>query len=296
MPDTAHTPPAVASTNLASAESDVAPLPIAVAIVCRDNEETIGRTLASVRSLTQEIVAVDSGSRDSTIDLLREHGVRVLEREWMGHVKTKQVALDACSVPWALCLDSDESVEPALAQSIRAAFASEIAADVAGFSVNRKVFWRGRFLNHAWQPEWRLRLVRRAAVRWGGFDPHDAMEVIAGQPAQKIVRLAGDLRHDSIRTMPDFLANQAKHARIAARSLAAKGKRGSAAALVLSPVGAWVKQVVFRQAWRDGWRGWCAASATASATLMKHAALLELTRIDAMVDKNSENEKKDDAA
>ncbi len=253
-------------------------LPLSVAIVCCDNARTIGRTLRSAAPLAREIVAVDSGSTDGTIELLEEAGARVIRSKWLGHVRTKQLALEACSEPWILCLDSDESLEPDLQRSIAQALAQQPPAGLAGYRLNRVVWWRGRFLRHAWQPEWRLRLVRRGACAWGGFDPHDQLLVKPGQPAQRVANLAGTLRHDSIGSMPAFFTSQARHAQTAARSLAARGAKGSIASLVFSPTFAWIKQMALRQAWRDGWRGWCAASATAAAALMKHAALLEMTR------------------
>lgn len=253
-------------------------LPLSVAIVCMNNESTIGRTLESVRGLASEIVAVDSGSTDGTIELLNAAGARVIHQQWLGHIKQKQMAFDACEQPWVLHMDSDESLEPALQASVRAAMEKNDPS-IAGFEVNRKVWWKGAFLNHAWQPEWRLRLVRAETARWGGYDPHDALEIIDEDRAtRRVERLSGDMRHDSFVSMRDHLAAQVKHSEVAAESYLEMGRRGSVWKLISSPVGAWLKQMTLKQAWRDGWRGWSAASATAAAALMKHLILLERSR------------------
>lgn len=244
--------------------------------MCKNSEATIGRTLESVVGLATEIVAVDSGSTDGTIGLLERHGARVIRSPWLGYVKTKQLALDACAGDWVLCLDSDESVEPDLRESIRAAMAR---AGSDGYEVNRKVYYRGRPLNYAWQPEHRLRLVRRGRAAWAGLDPHDRLE-LTSKPSQRTALLAGTLRHDSISTFSEFLAKQAVHARTMAESLKREGRRGSRLALVGSPIGAFLKQMVLKRAFMDGVPGWLAAASTAAATMMKHAALLELTRVD----------------
>ncbi|MEO1534071.1 MAG: glycosyltransferase family 2 protein [Planctomycetota bacterium] len=248
---------------------------LSVAIVCKNNADTIGRTLDTVRHLADgmEIVAVDSGSTDDTIPMLREGGARVIESDWLGFVKTKNKALAKCTGEWVLALDSDESVLPELAEAIQHAIAEP--GDRAGFLVNRKVFYRGEPLNFAWQPEWRLRLVRRERFHWIGLDPHDHLAPIDG--TEQIARLAGDLRHDSIEDgFGLFLEKQARHARTMAASMHAEGRTGSVWKLVTSPVGAFVKQAIVKQAWRDGRAGWMAAASTAAGTLMKHAALLEL--------------------
>lgn len=251
------------------------PLPLSVAIVCKNNASTIGRTLDSIKSLAAEIVAVDSGSTDDTIPMLERAGARVIPSVWLGHVKTKQLALEACAQPWILCLDSDESVEPELARQITRVLAPDATGEtssVGGYELNRKIFYAGKFLNHTYQPEWRLRLVRKDAAAWGGLDPHDKLSLInTGQ----VQRLRGDLRHDSWTTIADHLSKQVGHARVSAESLLREGRRTSGPRLVVSTVGALFKQVVLRSAWRDGWRGWAAAGSAAAGTLMKHVILLE---------------------
>jgi glycosyltransferase involved in cell wall biosynthesis len=249
-----------------------------VAIICKNSEATIGRTLDSVRGLAAEIVAVDSGSTDGTIPLLERHGARVIKSAWLGYGKTKQVALEACTQEWVLALDSDESVEPLLAASIRANLSGG-AAQHDAFELNRKVFYDGRFLDHAWQPEWRLRMVRRTKGRWTPVDPHESLELIDRPSASaRTGRLGGDLRHDSFVTFAEQLRKQVGYAELAAKAEVAKGRSGSYWKLLTSPGGAFLKQLVLKQAFRDGWPGWLAAAATAQQALMKHAMTIELAR------------------
>lgn len=252
-------------------------MPLSVAIVCKNNEQTIGRTLDSVKGLASEIVAVDSGSTDQTVPMLEAAGARIVRSEWLGHIRTKQKALELCAQPWALSIDSDESVEPELAASIRKVL-TENDPGVAACRVNRKVWYLGRFLNHAWQPERRTRLVRRelvpGSVRWGGVDPHDKLMV--GEGAGRVVDLEGTLRHDTIADFASFLDAQVRLSRVSAQSLREAGRSSSLWKLVTSPPGAFAKQMVLKSAWRDGWRGWCAAGSTAAATLMKQIILLDL--------------------
>ncbi len=254
-------------------------LPLSVVTICRDNEATIGAVLESVRPIAGEIIAVDSGSTDRTIEICESFGVTVLRRRWAGYIGTKQIALKSARLDWVLHLDSDEPVMPELAASIRELIGVDDPA-VAGARVRRVVWYRGRPLEHAWQPEWRTRLVRRSlvergAARWGGLDPHDVLEI--DPAAGRVVDLGGVLRHDSFETFADHLAKQAGHARTSAGSLHAAGVRTNAWKLAMHPVGAFVKQIVVKQAWRDGVPGWLAAGTSAAGTLMKHMILMELT-------------------
>lgn len=269
---------------------------LSIVIICKNSEATIGRTLASIAGLATEIVALDSGSTDTTIAQLEREGARVERIEWQGHIATKQLALEAARCDWILSIDSDESIEPDLAEAIRDLLARDDPA-IAAARVNRKTWYAGRSLNFTWQPEWRLRLVRRADVlaglaAWGGVNPHDKLAVTylasrqpsdparAGRPA-KIVDLSGTLRHDSFTDMRHHLANNLRHAEVSAKSLAALGETGSYWKLATSPAGAFLKQIVLKGAWRDGWRGWAAAGSTAVNTMMKHILLIERTRLGA---------------
>lgn len=249
---------------------------LSVSIVCKNNEQTIGRTLDSVRGLADEIVAVDSGSTDGTLALLEAHGAKVFREPWRGYIETKRRALEHCTCDWVLSLDSDESLEPALQAAVRQAMETDTPA-IGAYEINRKVFYAGRFLESVWQPEWRLRLVRRAWADWGGHEPHDKMKLKQGCGG-RVARLRGDLRHDSFETIAEHLATQARHADAGARALAEMGQTTSAFRLLTSPPWAFVRQIVLKRGFMDGWRGWTAAASAAAGTLMKHAILLERTR------------------
>jgi glycosyltransferase involved in cell wall biosynthesis len=249
------------------------PQPLSVAIICKDNADTIGRTLESVRGLGHEIVAVDSGSTDGTLAILREHGARIIEIEWLGYVETVRYAYEQCQQPWILPLDSDESLEPELRASIEA-LDLERGGGPTGYRVNRKVFYKGRFFEHTWQPEWRLRLVRKHRYHWHGINPHYDLRPL--EPGEVIEDLRGDLRHDSFASFADLMRKHVGHAELMAKGLHERGKRARAWKLATSPAQAFVRQAIFRRGYKDGTRGWAAAGAMAAYTLMKYVCMLEL--------------------
>lgn len=249
------------------------PLPISVAIICKNNAHTLGRTLESVRGLAREIVAVDSGSTDGTLQLLRDHGARIVETDWSGYVKTKQLALELCTQPWALSLDSDESLTPTLREAIERLDLS-LEDGPTGYRVNRKVFYAGRYFEHTWQPEWRLRLARADRYHWQGLDPHDELKPV--DPSELVADLPGDLRHDSFTSFAELMRKHVGHAELMAQSLHQAGYTVSPPRLVISPIMSFVRQAMFRGGYKDGTRGWAAAGAMAAYTLMKYVCLLEL--------------------
>ncbi len=253
---------------------------LSVMIPCRNNEGTMRRVLDSVRPLADQLVVVDSGSTDATMDLVnscRQWGtceVLLIETHWRGFVKTKQLALDACACDYALWLDSDEPVSHQLAQSIKAAMAQGLDAA----TVNRVVEYKGKLLKHCWQPEHRLRLVRTLLVqsnkaRFAGIDPHDYLEL---DPPRTAPLIEGPLIHQSFETFAQHIDNARRLSRVSAQSMHDMGKRTSPLRLMTSPPGAFLKQLILKGAWRDGPAGWLCASTSAAAALMKHMMLYEL--------------------
>jgi glycosyltransferase involved in cell wall biosynthesis len=245
------------------------PLPLSVAVLTRNEQHNLPRCLESVRGLAAELVVVDSGSTDRTAEIARAAGARFFVEPWPGIVAQRNHALARCTQPWVLCLDADEALSPELAQAIRGLFAAGEPAG-AGFWINRRTWFLGQWIRHAWQPEWRLRLVRRAGARCAGRDPHDHLEA-----AGATQRLTGDLLHYSFRDLRDFLEKNLRYARVGAESLAADGQVCRWRHLVLWPLAAFLKPLVLKQGWRDGWRGWIIAAAAMFNVLAKYAFLLE---------------------
>ena len=247
-------------------------LDLSVAIVACDAERTIERTLQSVRGLALRVIVVDSGSRDRTRQMCEERGAEVIEHEWEGYVGQKQFALELCDTAWVLNLDSDEALDPELADAVRQALA-EGDAQVAGYEMNRRVWFGDLELRPTWQPEWRTRLVRRARARFAGRDPHDRLQVDGA-----VRRLPGCIRHDSFATVTEFVRKQIAHGLRAGESYHEMNRKGSAFKLAVSPPAAVLKQLVLRMAWRDGWAGWVCSFGAGIQAAAKHMRLLELSR------------------
>ena len=252
-----------------AAQSNPNPLPLSVAIITLNEEANLPRCLASVRDLAAEIVIIDSGSTDQTGAIARQAGAVFEFNPWPGHIAQKNFALRRCTQPWVLSVDADEALSPELAKAIRQLFATG-SPSAAGYFVNRRSWYLGRWIWHAWYPEWRLRLVRKDQAEWRGLDPHDKLEVVGTTR-----RLTGDLFHYSFRDLRDHLQSSIRHAQTMAQSYARAGRRFHWYDLVLRPWFEFFKRLVLKQAWRDGWRGWIIAFGSMLHTFAKYTFLLE---------------------
>ncbi len=247
-------------------------LPLSVSIITCNEEANLNRCLESVRNLAREIVILDSGSTDRTQAIAAGFEAVFEHSPWPGFTIQKQKSLDRCTQPWVLCLDADEALSPELADSIRQTLA-QADPDTAGYWLNRRTWYLGAWIWHAWYPEWRLRLVRRGTAAWTGRDPHPAMSVTG-----RTRRLPGDLLHYSFRDLEDHLRRTVKYARDSAAAYAAAGRRFHWHQLLLPPCVAFLKHLILKQGFRDGWRGWLISIIRGIDVFAKYAFLLERER------------------
>ena len=244
-------------------------LPLALAVIALNEEENLARCLESSRALVSEIVLVDSGSTDRTTEIAERFGARVYYNPWPGHVAQKNVALSYCSQPWVISLDADEALSEDLRRSVRRLF-EDGEPDREGYWMNRKTYYLDAWIDHAWYPEWRLRLARKDRAEWAGTNPHDKLEVKGGTG-----KLEGDILHYSYADLQDHLKRTIDYGRISALAMIEQGRRFRWYKLLFSPWGRFAKSIVFKQAWRDGWRGWIIAFSSLLTCFAKYAFLYE---------------------
>ena len=245
-------------------------LPLSVAIITHNEEERIGRTLEAVKDIASEIVVVDSHSTDRTRDIAKSYGAKVYEEDWKGYSGQKNSALEKCSQEWVLFLDADEVVSEELKRSI-AEELTEPSADA--YMMNRKTYYMGKLLNHVWQPEWRLRLVRRnVSPLWVG-EIHEDLQV----STQKVGRLRGDLYHYSYRSFTDHMEKLIKFSSASAKVMHQQGKKSGFSKILLRPVFAFLRSYVIKKGFLDGYPGLIAATTSFVYTFCKYAFLYEMS-------------------
>lgn len=254
---------------------DVATVPagprITCTVVCQDEAAQIARCLASV-AWCDEIVVVDGGSRDATVEIARTHAARVLHNPWPGYRAQKQFALEWASGEWVLNLDADERVSDELAHEIRRALAT-VPGDVDGFAIPRLVSYLGRWwYRGGWYPRPVTRLVRRSRTRWGGTDPHDRAEVEG-----RVLRLRAPIFHYTYDDVTDHLRTVAKLTSVAARQVPS-GRRVGVGRLVLEPAWRFLRAYVVKQGFREGLPGFFVAATDAFYVFLRWARVWDRDR------------------
>jgi glycosyltransferase involved in cell wall biosynthesis len=241
-------------------------------IIAMNEEDRIGDCLRSI-DFCDEIVVVDSHSKDSTRTVAAEAGARVIERDWPGHVAQKEFTIRAASHDWVLCLDADERLSPELRREILALRDAGFP-EHAGWRFPRRSRWLGHWMRRgAWTPDRQLRLFDRRRGHWGGNNPHDKV-VLEGS----VGALSSVLEHHPYRTFAEHLRTIDTYTTIMAEGLHARGKRARVSDLVLRPAARFFRAYVLKLGVLEGWRGLLQAYLAAHYCRMKYAKLLVMQR------------------
>jgi len=237
---------------------------ISVVVITKNEQASIGRCLASIR-WADEIVVVDSGSTDLTVDLCRATAAKItVTSDWPGFGSQKNRALDLATGDWVLSLDADEWVTPALAAEIGSAIARSDAP--AGFELPRLSSFCGRAMRHSgWWPDYVARLFQRGRARFSEDLVHERL-VVDG----RVARLTEPLQHESFRSLEEVIDKMNRYSSLGARMRAERGKGGSVAGAVAHGIWAFLRTYLLRAGFLDGREGFVLAVANAEGTYYRY--------------------------
>jgi hypothetical protein len=246
---------------------------ITACVIARDEEERLPDCLASVEFCDQ-VVVVDSGSRDRTRELAAAAGATVVENPWPGFSAQRNVALDHATGDWVLEIDADERVSPELADELRTFLTAPPAGIEMGALPMRDVFL-GKALGPSIRyPRYRHRFFRRSAFR------HDeSRSVHEGLwPDGPVHPFAGELRHLLASSWAEARADARAYARLEAAQRRRPGAAEAVAGIFVRPLAKLAYRLFLYGGWRDGARGFakigleCGADSLATVYRLRHSS------------------------
>ncbi|SNY66857.1 glycosyltransferase family 2 protein [Enterobacter sp. CC120223-11] len=246
---------------------------LSVVMIAKNAAELLPDCLASVQ-WADEIILLDSGSDDSTVELAKSLGVKVhVNTDWQGYGIQRQRAQALATGDYVLMIDTDERVTPELEQALRAVLSAP-EPDVV-YSIARRNYFLGRFMRHSgWYPDRVLRLYEREKWQYNANRVHESLECRGA----KVVELKGDLEHLTCRDFADFQRKQLAYATAWAQERHQKGKKTSLTGVFSHTIGAFLKTLVLRAGFLDGAQGWLLAVVNAQYTFNKYTELWALNR------------------
>lgn len=241
---------------------------ISAIIITKNEEQLLPECLASL-SWVDEIVVVDSGSTDSTVEIARNAGAKVhINADWPGFGKQKQLAQHYASGEWILAVDADEVITDELKNSILAMLDSPPANTL--FEINRKTWVFGRFLKYS---GWYDKIVRVYPRDYTGYNDALVHEKIIEPAGSQVKKLSGEMLHYSYRDLHQYLVKSASYAKAWSDTREAQGKKASLPQGLLHAVGCFLKMYVLRLGFLDGKQGFLISLLSAHSTFAKYADL-----------------------
>ena len=241
---------------------------LSVVIITKNESLHIARCLQSI-SWADEIIVLDSGSDDDTVNICKHYTDKVFETDWPGFGIQKQRALDKATGNWVLSIDADERVSPELQQEIQQAI---LKTEYAGFEIPRLSSYCGRQIRHGgWWPDHVLRLFQRDQGHFTADLVHESV-IVAG----KTKKLNNPLLHDSYINVEEVLNKVCSYSSLGAEKLYNAGKKASFSKAIINSAWMFVRTYFIKAAFLDGRQGLMMAISNAEATYYKYIKLIEL--------------------
>lgn len=242
---------------------------LSVVIITFNEEKNIARCLDSVKEIADEIVVLDSFSKDRTKEICLEKGARFYEHAFDGHIQQKNRAITYAGHPHILSLDADEALDETLKNSILAV-KNNWTKD--GYYMNRLTNYCGHWVRHCnWYPDRKLRLWDSRKGEWTGINPHDKYELFDGD--KNTDYLKGDILHYSYYSVEDHYKQVEYFTNIASKAYFEAGRKAPFYKLIANPVAKFIDHYLLHLGFLDGAAGFSISKISAYATYLKYKKL-----------------------
>lgn len=244
---------------------------LSVIIITKNEAANLGACLASV-AFADEIIVLDSGSTDNTLDIARFHGAKVHSTtDWPGFGPQKNRALALATGDWVLSIDADERVTPELAGEIREILQAPVSD---AYRIARLSRFGERWIRHSgWWPDYVVRLFKRGCAHFTSAKVHERLDIQGPVPALKAHFL-----HYPYANLEAFIAKINLYSSEAAAAMHARGKRTSVLAAVGHATWTFLRHYVVRRGFLDGREGFILAVMAATGSYYRYTKLLFLNR------------------
>lgn len=245
-------------------------LKISACITACNEEDKIAACLASLQ-WCDEIIVVDSFSKDRTVEICRQYTPNVIQHPWEGYIAQKNYIRSLATHPWILFVDADEVVSDELREEIEAEF-ERGPGETVGYQFPRMVYYLGKWIRHGeWYPDMKLRLFRKDSGYSGGQEPHD--RVIVTGPVKT---LKAPLHHFTYDDMSDHINTLNRFSTISAKQKAANGEPFRWRDILFRPSWRFFKSYFLKRGFLSGRQGFIVAGLSAFGVFLKYAKLMEI--------------------
>lgn len=246
-------------------------LPISVIIIALNEADRIEAAIRSVIDWVDEVILVDSGSQDNTVELATELGAHVMFNAWPGYGQQKRFAEEQARNDWLLNLDADERVTEPLRSEIAEHFTqTQMLVDGYHIAIHDIIYPTDELNpNTPYQP---VRLYRKSKGRYSDSPVHDRVIM---QPDSQVEKLRGKIAHASIRSFSHRVEKMNSYSDAQVQDMVAKGRKPSVARILLEFWLSFIKRYCFKGYWRKGMIGYIYAMNYAYSRFLRQIKLYE---------------------
>ncbi len=243
---------------------------ISATIITYNEERNVARVIESLRCC-DEILVLDSGSNDRTVEIATKLGARVVEASWHGYAAQKNIAAELASHDWILALDADESLSEALEAELW--HIKKTGPKFNGYTVPRMAQYLGRWILHSgWYPDRKVRLFDRRKAKWVGEFVHESVTVDG-----PVGHLTSNLLHFTCDSLSQHLRTMDRYTTLAAEEIVARGKSVTFSQLLFEPPWVFLRTYVFKLGFLDGVEGMAVAYMAALYNFVKYAKARDMS-------------------
>lgn len=237
---------------------------ISATIITYNEQRNLPRAIESLRCC-DEILVVDSGSTDRTVEIARRFGARVVDANWRGYSGQKNYASDEAEHDWILSIDADEALSEDLEGEIW--LLKKNGSEFDAYTFPRLAQYLGRWILHSgWYPDRKIRLFDRRKARWVGDYVHESV-LCDG----RVGHLEGNLLHYTCGSLSEHLKTMDRYTTLAAEEIVARRKPVGLRHLLIDPPWTFMKSYFFQRGFQDGLEGLAIAYMASLYTFLKYA-------------------------
>ena len=246
---------------------------ISTVIITYNEERDIERCLLSLKNISDEIIVVDSFSKDRTKEICTGHDTRFFEREFLGYSDQKNFGNTQAKHLYILSIDADEVLSPDLEKSILEFKKNKNSLEA--YSFNRLTNYCGKWIKHCgWYPDAKLRLWKKSLGGWEG-EIHEEVKL---DTETKIGHLNGDLFHYSYHSIAQHVNQANKFTDYTAAEAHRRGKKASLFKIMFNPIWKFKRDYIFKGGFMDGYYGFIVCAISAFATFLKYTKLRQISK------------------
>jgi glycosyltransferase involved in cell wall biosynthesis len=237
---------------------------ISATIITYNEERNIARAIESLRC-ADEIIVVDSGSTDRTVELAQNLGATVIDSPWPGYAKQKNLAAERAANDWILSIDADEAISEGLEGELWHIKKSGPQYDA--YTMPRLAKYLGQWIFHSgWYPDRKVRLYHRAKATWKGDYVHESVEVTGTTG-----HLEGQLLHHTCDSLSEHLRTLDRYTTLAAEQIVDQTGHVPYWKMVFEPLWTFINTFFFKRGFLDGPEGLAIAYMAAFYNFLKYA-------------------------